>query len=174
MFRYVLTVMVALSLAQPAWAQPVPVEVEKTYKSPTLNGKTTGRYWGIPLFYAQLWTDQGKRFNRNGQFALSLTYAYSFSADFLARASVEEIARVEGNSPETHAKLERQLASCLVDVRKGIRITGIATSANTAYMFVNGKKRCTLNYPNVRTRFFGIWLAPTSQDPKGAARLRGG
>lgn len=154
-------------------ANAAPIEVERELFAPQLKGKHTARYWGFKLFNAELWTNGTEKFTFDQQFALTLNYFYPFSSKFLAWSSVQEIARVEGSSPEKYGKLERQLRECLVAVHKGMRITGVADSADTMVMYVNGHKSCTLHYPNLRERFFGIWLAPTSRDARGALRLRG-
>ncbi len=160
-------------LASQSPAQAAPKEVEKELSAPQLQGSHTARYWGFKLFNAELWTSQAGKFSFDQQFALTLSYLYPFTKEVLARSSVEEIARVEGGSPEQHAKLEKQLVGCLVDVAKGTRITGVAESPSKVAMYVNGRKKCTVSYPNLRKRFFGIWLAPTSRDDRRARRLRG-
>lgn len=159
--------------AFPVTAQTPPKEVKQALGSQQLQGQTTTRFWGFKLYDAQLWTKKSGRFDQNQKFALSLRYAYPFTAAQLARSSVEEIGRVEGKSPETFGKLETKLRNCLVDVTKGDRVTGVAETADRLSMFVNGRKRCSMSYPQLRKRFFGIWLAPTSRDAKGAARLVG-
>jgi hypothetical protein len=156
-----------------AQAQAAPNEVEQEISAPQLQGKHTARHWGFKLFNAELWTSKAGKFSFDQEFALTLSYLYPFTKEVLARSSVEEIARVEGVAVESHAKLERQLMGCLVDVDKGTRITGVAETSNKVSMYVNGRKSCTMSYPNLRERFFGIWLAPTSRDAKGARRLRG-
>lgn len=163
--------LVAMLSVNPAVAAPK--EVEKEISAPQLQGKHTARFWGFKLFNAELWTSKAGAFSFDQQFALTLSYLYPFTKEVLARSSVEEIARVEGGAPEQYAKLEKQLNKCLVDVDKGTRITGVAESASKVSMYVNGRKSCTMSYPNLRERFFGIWLAPTSRDARGAQRLRG-
>jgi hypothetical protein len=169
----VLAVALFAPLSTGANGQAAPNEVKKEISAPQLQGKHTARYWWFRLFNAELWTANSGEFSFDQEFALSISYLYPFTKELLARTSVEDIARVEGGKPEDHAKLEKLLIGCLVDVDKGTRITGVAESANKIAMYVNGRKSCTMSYPNVRKRFFGIWLAPTSRDAKGARRLRG-
>ncbi|MEJ6707755.1 MAG: hypothetical protein QNK92_02890 [Amylibacter sp.] len=161
------------SLSAVANGQAEPNEAKKVIDTAQLQGKHTARYWGFRIFDAELWTAKAGKFSFDQDFALSISYLYPFTKELLARTSVEDIARVEGGKPEDHAKLEKLLVGCLVDVDKYTRITGVAESANKLTMYVNGRNSCTMSYPNVRKRFFGIWLAPTSRDAKGAQRLRG-
>ena len=164
---------VCLLGAQLAAAQSAPKEVNAALSSPQLQGKHTARFWGFRIFNAELWTNAAGKFSFDQQFALSISYLYPFSKETLAKSSVEEIARVEGGVPSDHARLEKLLVGCLIDVDKGDRITGVAQGANKIAMYVNGRKNCTMTYPKLRERFFGIWLAPTSRDARGASRLRG-
>lgn len=173
MFNALLAAALVASVYTVAEAGAAPKEVEKELGAPQLQGTHTARYWGFKLFNAELWTSKPGKFSFDQEFALTLSYLYPFSKELLARSSVEEIARVEGSSPEKHANLEKQLKNCLVDVDKGTRITGVAESASKVALYVNGRKSCTMSYPNLRERFFGIWLAPTSRDARGAKRLRG-
>lgn len=173
MFNAILATALVAAVYSTAQAEAAPKEVEKELAAPQLQGKHTARFWGFKLFNAELWTSKPGNFSFDQPFALTLSYLYPFSREVLARSSVEEIARVEGGSPDKYAKLENQLKKCLVDVDKGTRITGVAESASKVAMYVNGRKSCTMSYPNLRERFFGIWLAPTSRDARGAQRLRG-
>lgn len=169
----IFAVAIFASLCGVATGQTVPNEVKREIAAAQLQGKHTARFWGFRLFNAELWTGSVGKFSFDQEFALSISYLYPFTKEVLARSSVEEIARVEGGAPEDHAKLEKLLLGCLVDLDKGTRITGVAESANKIAMYVNGRKSCSMSYPNVRKRFFGIWLDPTSRDAKGAQRLRG-
>lgn len=172
-FNAIVAITSVLMIHTAVSAYAAPIEVERELFAPQLKGKHTARYWGFKLFNAELWTNRTEKFTFDQQFALTLNYFYPFSSNFLAWSSVQEIARVEGSSPKRYVKLEQQLKNCLVSVHKGTRITSVADSATTMVMYVNGHKSCTLHYPNLRERFFGIWLAPTSRDARGALRLRG-
>lgn len=172
-FNATLAITLSVMIHTAVSANAAPIEVERELFAPQLKGKHTARYWGFKLFNAELWTSGTEKFTFDQRFALTLNYFYPFSSKFLAWSSVQEIARVEGSSPKKYVKLERQLKECLVAVHKGMRITGVADPADTMVMYVNGHKSCTLHYPNLRERFFGIWLAPTSRDVRGALRLRG-
>nr|WP_323780912.1 hypothetical protein [Amylibacter sp.] len=156
-----------------ARAQPVPKEISRALGTAHLQGQAASRLWGFKLYDAQLWTGSNGAFDQNQKFALSLRYAYDFSADLLARTSIKEIVRVEGGNVKDHKALEDQLRACLVDVSDGVRVTGVSESASRASMYVNGQKTCTFSYPRLRDRFFGIWLAPTSRDTRAASKLRG-
>ncbi|MBR9863434.1 MAG: hypothetical protein GYB24_08365 [Rhodobacteraceae bacterium] len=156
-----------------ALAQSAPAEVARSLGAASLQGTASARLWGRKLYDAELWTPSAGTFDQRKPFALSLRYAYPFSAELLARTTVKEIVRVEGGRVSDHGAFEQRLRNCLVDVDRGVRVTGVSQGPDRASLFVNGRKTCTLAYPRLRDRFFGIWLAPTSRDARAASRLKG-
>lgn len=174
MTRILFSALTALLVASFALAaQPAPPEVSARFSTPELQGAATTRAWGLQLFDAQLWMEEAGSFSYGHPFALSLTYGTRFSRESIARSTVSEIVRVEGGTEDTHKPLYDQLVSCIPDVHRGLRITGVAENAAQVSLYVAGRKACTLSYPNLRARFFGIWLAPSSRDARAAARLTG-
>ena len=163
----------ATSLAMGATAQTAPPEVQNRLATPKLQGVATTRAWGFKLYDAQLWTDGGGAFSFGRKFALSLTYGTRFSDETLADSTIAEIVRVEGGSEASHQELRNKLVACLPTVRSGVRVTGVSESASRVSLYVNGKRACSIAYPNLRKRFFSIWLAPTSRDARAAAKLTG-
>ncbi|PLS21907.1 hypothetical protein [Neptunicoccus cionae] len=156
-----------------AVAQSAPGEVARSLGAASLKGMASARLWGRKLYDAELWTASAGTFDQREPFALSLRYAYPFSAELLARTTIKEIVRVEGGRVSDHGAFEQRLRNCLVDVDTGVRVTGVSHGPDRASLFVNGRKTCTLAYPRLRDRFFGIWLAPTSRDARAASRLKG-
>lgn len=177
MKHLILSTIIALACAAApitASTQTPPPEVTTRFAAPKLKGAATTRAWGLKLFDAELWMADGGAFSFGKPFALSLTYGTRFAAETIANSTISEIVRVEGGSEDSHVKLRDQLIACLPNVRSGLRITGVAENASQVSLYVNGRKACTMRYPDLRKRFFSIWLAPTSRDRKAAARLTGG
>lgn len=158
-------------LCQPVFA--LPPEIRQTLPGAQLAGQTKARWLALQIYRAALWLPDPSGFSFGRPFALTLEYTFGFSAATLARSSIEEMARMEGVPVARFAALERQLLQCFANVDKGDRITGLAVGQNKALFFVNGVQSCALRFPNLRERFFGIWLGPGTRDPKGAARLTG-
>ncbi|MEM7440587.1 MAG: hypothetical protein AAF393_13380 [Pseudomonadota bacterium] len=173
--KKLLTTAVALTLSATIAlaSQNPPPEVAKRFDTPELQGAATTRAWGLKLFDASLWQENAGRFSFNQKFALTLVYGWRFSKEAIADSTVSEIVRVEGGKAADHARLRKQIVDCIPDVRNGVRITGLAESASRVSLYVQGRKACTMNYPNLRQRFFSIWLAPTSRDRRAAKRLTG-
>lgn len=170
LFAFIAAICLCTATAQ---ASPPPPEVKARFDAPALRGSASTRAWGIKLFDAQLWLDRPGAFSFSRPFALSLTYGWRFSREDIANSTVAEIIRVEGGAATSHSALRDQIAACIPDVRRGLRITGVPESATRVTLYVQGRKSCTLRYPDLRKRFFSIWLAPTSRDSRAAARLTG-
>ncbi|MXU66005.1 chalcone isomerase family protein [Oceanomicrobium pacificus] len=160
----------SLTVAPQASAEPVVTSGKLGLQASQPLGRTNVKWLMFDIYTAELWTDRRQPFAWNRPFALSLTYKRDFDADDLARASVEEIARIEGSAP---AGLESRLRSCFADVNPGDRITGVATGSDKALFFVNGRQSCAVSYPQFTKRFFGIWLGPNTRDPGATRRLLG-
>ena len=148
-------------------------EVERMVARAELRGSALVNFLSFPLYEAQLWTPEQRSVDRVGSFALSLTYKRSFKAGSLARSSVSEIARMEDRPTSDFDDLEAKLRGCFVDVTADDRITGVSSSPDSATFFINGERSCAVIYPDLRDRFFGIWLGSDTRDPEVTARLRG-
>lgn len=138
-----------------------------------LRGSALVDFLTVPLYEAQLWTPEQRSFDEADNFALSLTYKRGFKARSLAKGSISEIARIEGRPTSDFDDLEAKLRGCFADVTADDRITGVSSSPDTATFFVNGAQTCAVSYPDLRDRFFGIWLGKDTRDPDVTARLRG-
>lgn len=157
----------------PQLARAEPVEISNFLDKPKAQGMANFRFLGKDLFNAELWLEQGKSFSFEQEFALVLTYQTSLNAGLLSWASIREIARQEGQSSSQYDDLGPELKACFADVQPGDRITGVAQSSDTASFYYNGTKTCSLSYPKIRERFFGIWLGPNSRDANASDQLRG-
>jgi hypothetical protein len=154
-------------------AEERPPEVARAVADAGLRGSATVDFLAFPLYEVQLWTPERKNVDRAESFALTLTYKRGFKARSLAKASVSEVARIEGRPKSDFNDLEQIVLGCFVDVTADDRITGVSASADTAKFFVNGAQSCSVTYPRLRDRFFGIWLGRDTRDPVVTARLRG-
>lgn len=155
------------------WADTAPVEVEKNLVSAKQKGVATASLFGKVLYDAELWTQKGARFSMSEEFALTLRYKTGFSATKLVWGTIHEMARMENQSKGNFDSLKPKLNACFADVSVGDRFTGISKSKDRVDFFFNGTKKCTLTYPNITERFFGIWLGPKARDGKSSRQLKG-
>ena len=110
-----------LVLAVPAWADWRPALPDGR-----LVGSGDFTWFGVNLYTARLWS-AGLPLTWDQPFALELTYHRDFSRDTLVEASLKEMRRMaDGSSRGVHPPaLVREMREAFVDVRPGMRITGV-------------------------------------------------
>jgi len=154
-------------------ALSTPSEIQANLDNASLSGAATASILTKKIYDAELWSEGGKPFAMNDDFALALTYKASFKASVLAWATVFEIARIEDSSKAEFNDLEQKLLPCFTDVKRGDRFTALSQDENNVTFYFNGQKSCDVSYPKLTERFFGIWLGPKTRDPKVSEKLKG-
>ncbi|MGP1682671.1 MAG: chalcone isomerase family protein [Giesbergeria sp.] len=138
-----------------------------------LSGSGTLRFLGLEVYRAQLWVRPG--FNpadyARQPLALELHYARSFSAEAIARRSLDEIQRQQALSEAQVERWQLQLAKALPDVAAGDRIVGIYQPGHGARFLHNGRESGRVDDAEFARLFFGIWLSPQSSEPALRAAL---
>ena len=170
-FRAVLLSLALGLAAAPAHASPS--EVARAIPNAQTVGEARYHLLAIPLFEAELYTANGA-FSWAQPFALSLTYERSARQTTLLNRTMSEMSQRGAGSVQSLAPLRAQLARCFPNIANGDRMTGVSTGANTAVFYHNGAQSCTIEWPNFRRHFFGIWLAGRDgQAARLSAQLRG-
>jgi hypothetical protein len=125
-------------------------------------------WFGIQAYDATLWVAPGFRraeFERHAM-GLELKYLRDFSARDIARRSLDEMRRAGPIAPADAQRWQEQLQQVLPDVRAGDRILGLHRPGRGASFLVNGRTAGEITDPAFSARFFGIWLAPATSEPK--------
>ncbi|MBT8153167.1 chalcone isomerase family protein [Epibacterium ulvae] len=135
-------------------------------------GSASFRWLGVTFYDATLYTQQASQFSWQKPMALELRYRKGVSGQKLAGSAAIEIKRLEG-TPADYSQFVGKLQRCFRNVEKGDRYVALSSSPNTLQLSLNGRQTCTVNHPNARQRFFGIWLSPNSRMPGLSRRLRG-
>jgi hypothetical protein len=125
-------------------------------------------WFGLRLYDARLWVGPGFRadaFDRHA-FALELHYLRDFRAADIARRSLQEMERAAAIPAAQARQWQDQLQRLLPDVRAGDRIAGAHLPGRGARFFVNGRPAGEIDDPRFASLFFGIWLAPSTSEPR--------
>ncbi|MDB6442523.1 MULTISPECIES: chalcone isomerase family protein [Pseudomonas] len=131
-------------------------------------------WFGLRLYTARLWT-VGLVHDWNQPFALELLYHRSMSRDTLVQASLEEMRRLGSGSvlPQDITTWTEAMEAAFVDVRPGMRITGLYLPGEGCRFYVDGKLSREIADPVFARAFFSIWLDPQARDPQLRQRLLG-
>jgi hypothetical protein len=159
-----------------AQAQPgVPAEVAAELPGARLLGTGRLTYFALHIYDARLWVADGFAADQYAQrpLALELEYARALVGKLIAERSLDEMKRVGGFSDEQGQRWLAAMTQIFPDVSKGDRLTGVHRPGEAALFFLNGKPRGELRDADFARRFFGIWLAPQTSEPKLRSTLLG-
>ena len=148
------------SIAQPAdAASPLP--------GTRLAGQGLLRFWGLEIYRARLWVAPGFRASDYAAqpLALALTYQRNFTAQAIAKRSIEEMRRVTPFSNEQAERWQAALQAALPDVKPGDTLTGIYRPGGGAVFRMGDKVVGEVADPEFARLFFGIWLSPNTSEP---------
>lgn len=131
-------------------------------------------WFGLRLYSARLWA-AGPVQDWSQPFALELTYHRSLSRDTLVQASLQEMRRLGGGSVTDRqiSAWSDTMAAAFVDVRPGMRITGVYLPQEGCRFYVDGRLAREVADPEFARAFFAIWLDPRARDPQLRQRLLG-
>ena len=131
-------------------------------------------WFGLRLYTARLWT-VGLVHDWNQPFALELLYHRFMSRETLVQASLEEMRRLGSGSvlPQDITTWTEAMEAAFVDVRPGMRITGLYLPGEGCRFYVDGKLSREIADPVFARAFFSIWLDPQARDPQLRQRLLG-
>ena len=168
-----------LSLALAPWGlraqAAVPAEVASELPGARLLGNGRLTFFGLHVYDARLWTPEGFSADRftTHPLALELEYARTLYGHLIAERSIEEMRRAGALSDEVAQRWLDTMKRIFPDVNKGDRITGVQRPAEATRIFVNATLRGEVRDADFTRRFFGIWLAPQTSEPKLRQALLG-
>ncbi|UYV38059.1 hypothetical protein N4R57_02845 [Rhodobacteraceae bacterium D3-12] len=160
---------IALPLAlliAPAVSQASPVDT--ALSGAELRGAATFRWVGLPIYEARLYTKSGARLDWGKDFGLELKYLRNLTKFDLVEGTMRELERT-GTALPLRAQLER----CFDNVRKGDRYVAVSDGQDKLRFWRNGRRMCTLAYPQIKTRFMAIFLGDDTRSKSFTRRLRG-
>ncbi|AUY31894.1 MULTISPECIES: chalcone isomerase family protein [Pseudomonas] len=131
-------------------------------------------WFGLRLYSARLWAE-GPVLDWSRPFALELSYHRSLSRETLVKASLEEMRRLGAGTVTTQQfdAWAREMQAAFVDVRPGMRITGVFLPQTGCRFYVDGRLRHEVADVAFARAFFAIWLDPRTRDPQLRQRLLG-
>lgn len=131
-------------------------------------GESLFRYWGFEVYHATLRVSPGfdaEHFSAH-RFALELQYRRAFAGRDIAQRSIDEM---RGQAPLDAATANAWLdtmAALFPDIQPGDRLLGVHVPGQGARFYFNGVLRGAVPDTRFAERFFGIWLAPSTSQPR--------
>ena len=162
-----LCLLLALSLsARAQWRDDLP--------EARVVGQGEFTWFGLRVYNARTWSPVAP-LDWSRPFALELTYHRNLSRDTLVDASVDEMRRLGGLGLDeaTLARWSQVMQQAFVDVRPGMRITGLYLPGQGCRFYVDGQLRRQVDDPAFARAFFAIWLDPRARDSQLRQRLVG-
>ena len=158
-----------LVCATPVGATPMPVQHELTQAR--LSGQGSYRWFGIKLYDAYLWCEQGAAIQSaplDSKLILELVYARELTGARIASASIDEMRKLKVGTPTQHAIWLKQMQEAIPDVREGTRLSGVYLPGHGVRFYHDGQLLKEIADAEFARAFFAIWLDPRTS----ATRLR--
>ena len=161
--------------AQTARAE-VPPEVVLDLPQGQPQGAGRMRYLLWDVFDATLWTVAGFRGAQYFEhaFALELRYLRRLTGAALVDSSLQEMRRAGSLDASKEPAWTAAMQSAFADVQTGDRITGVHRPGAGARFYFNGRLRASVDDAAFARAFFGIWLSPSTSEPRLRSALLSG
>lgn len=132
-----------------------------------LVGQGTMRFLGFEVYRARLWAQPGFDAEQYAAhpLALELTYQRNFTAEAIAKRSIEEMRRVGRFTPQQAERWQQALQAALPDVKPGDRLLGLYQPGAGAVFKMGGRVVGEVADAEFSRLFFGIWLSPQTSEP---------
>lgn len=171
------TGLIAMAAMGKAFAQnSPPAEVQNQLPQARSAGSTRMRFLGLSIYDATLWVAPGFEAAQYATqpLALELRYLRSLGGKAIAERSVQEMRRGGPLDATTERTWMQAMLEAFPDVKEGDRITGLYSPAAGTRFVYNGTLRTAVTDPAFGPRFFGIWLAPWTSEPRLRSELLAG
>jgi len=132
-----------------------------------LVGQGSMRFLGFEVYRARLWAQPGFDADQYSAhpLALELTYQRNFTAEAIAKRSIEEMRRVGRFTPQQATRWQQALQAALPDVKPGDRLLGLYQPGTGAVFKMGGRVVGEVADAEFSRLFFGIWLSPQTSEP---------
>lgn len=151
-------------------ANASPQELDGLIQADRPSGCADYSYLFWDFYRAELWSDAPSL--PGDRYGLSLTYRSDFTRDDLVESSIEEMARMSGQSEGAFANARAQMERAFRTVAPGDRITAWREAGDRLRFFHNGSETGTLT--EQVDLFLDIWLGSKTRDPDGRTALLSG
>lgn len=160
----------------PGLAHALPPELAAELPQARVQGQGRLRFLGLHVYDIRLWTPLpgvGAQDWALKPIALEIEYARELVGRLIAERSLEEMKRTGPIAPDAAQRWLESMQQFFPDVKPGDRIVGVQRPDGLVRFFVNGRLRGEKRDAEFARRFFGIWLAPETSEPRLREALLG-
>lgn len=151
----------------------LPLAVQSLLPVVRRRGMARMRFVGLSIYDAYLWTPVEFDAHHYGvhSFALDLFYWRHLRGHLIAQRAMQEMQRAGSMDPMLAKRWLQFMEQNFPDVQEGDRLTGVHLPQQGAQFFFNGKAWAQTDDAAFSERFFGIWLAPWTSEPRLRSQL---
>lgn len=164
----------AQSPARPAATPSLPPELAADLPGAIWRGSGVMRFFGLHIYDLHLWSAAPLAGDGSTQpLALALIYARKLVGAQIASRAIDEMRHIGPFGETQSAQWLAAMTRLFPDVQAGDRLTGVQRPGQAARFHFNGTLRGELADADFARLFFGIWLSPSTSEPKLRAQLLG-
>lgn len=172
----VLATVIALLMLCSGTVQAGGLTVQEALGQTHLQGKGSYRWFGIKLYEAYLWQENGVRADNallDGRFVLELVYARELQGEKIAASSIDEIRKLNLGSPDQRTAWFSLMRQVIPDVQAGTRLSGAYQAGQGVRFYRDGVLIKEINDADFARAFFSIWLDERTSAPRLRKQLLG-
>lgn len=165
-----LIIVLLIGTALNAYALPQAVQLQLNTPQPLGSGRLTMMFkdvYDISLFSAT------SNFNAAEPFALKIDYLVPIKGDVIADRTIAEMKKQGFNEAQKLMQWKQAINTFFPDVHKGVSLTGFKDKNGHTQFYHNEKWIGQVTDPQFTIRFFAIWLAENTSEPKLRQQLLG-
>lgn len=152
-----------------------PQQVQQALPKAVLLGSAKLRFFGLPIYDANLWVEPNFDASNYATqpLVLELIYQRSFSGAEIAKRSIDEIQRQRSLTAEQARNWRLALATLLPDVLPGDSLTGLYQPQLGMQLWHGNQALGSIEDVELARLFFGIWLSTKTSEPNLRTQLLG-
>mgnify|MGYP000229945284 CR=1 FL=1 len=142
--------------------------VQTALSSAQVRGEAIFRVFGLPIYEARLYTEDGAALDWNKDFGIELNYLRDLTERDLVDSTLKEFERTGRPLP-----VREQLTGCFKDVSKGDQYLAVSSGEDQIGFWHNGVRVCTLRHPRIKQRFMAIFVGDNTRSSAFTRKLKG-
>lgn len=142
----------------------LPAPVKQTFPDLHLQGHGILRFLFWKIYDIALYVP-GTAWKPDTPYALSVTYARSFTGKEIADEGIKQMRRMGYRDTAQLERWHTDMLRAFPDVQRGNHLTALFVPPDSTRVYLNGKLTDSIQDAAFAQAFFGMWLSPKSSEP---------